>query len=370
MEVVSGIIAGAVGFAFYRASASATSLRRLPPRPGRGTCQKHDGKSAIVVPMRADENSIFLVDVGVEDEKGVVQWVKVAVDTGSESLMIASSDCAGCEEGRHLGTIKNDGTVIRRSVVRYGSQKDSVDWKSKNVRLPSWAQTCDPWDSDGALTDAVQCVLGSVPVGVVQERTGSSDYNILGLGSQTSGGPPAVMHALFPGAKVRAFQIEVHSAREARLILHKPADRCRPPRFRFAVRPKYLGHGHHYLVNVSALSLYGPGPIGGGEPGTPIDGNFHVLFDTGANALSLPPAVYDKVHSMQSSYGKLSMTLKSKDDKDVVLNFDYNRRNNQNAQVLRGRSNSMIIVGVTFLIGHALGFEDHGSHRILTLDFL
>ena len=89
MEVASGLLAGIVGFSIYRARA--ISLRRLPPKPGRGTCQEHDGKSAIVVPMHADENNIFLVDVGVEDAEGKVQWVKVAVDTGSESLMIASS---------------------------------------------------------------------------------------------------------------------------------------------------------------------------------------------------------------------------------------------------------------------------------------
>ena len=91
MELVAASIATFAGIAY--AMKKPVSLRRLPPKPGRGECQEHDGRSALVLPMHADENSIFLVDIGVEDDDGNVQWVEVAVDTGSESLMIASSDC-------------------------------------------------------------------------------------------------------------------------------------------------------------------------------------------------------------------------------------------------------------------------------------
>ena len=365
----TGIVATAASIALF--GQPPISLRRLPPRPGRGTCQEHDGRSAIVVPMRADDNNIFLVDVGIEDEEGKVQWIKVAVDTGSESLMVASRTCEGCEEGRHLGTIKNDGTVLRRSTVRYGSQQDTVAWRNKRIRLPAWSQTCDPWDTDGALTDAVQCVVGDIPVGVVQKRTGTSDYNILGLGSQSTSGPPAVMASLFPRANVRAFQIDVHSAKEARLILHKPEDKCRPPSFKFDVLPKHLGHGHHYLIDIKKLMLYREGPIGGDNTGRILDDKgYSILLDTGANAMSLPPRLYDQVFSAPFSKGKLSVTLRAQSGQSVELDFDYDRNNNQNAQVLKGSSNELLIVGVTFLIGHSIGYEDHGSFRVLTLDFL
>ena len=116
--------------------------------------------------------------------------------------------------------------------------------------------------------------------------------------------------------------------------------------------------------------LYEEGPIGGDNTGIYIDGDYTVLFDTGANAMSLPPRIYDKIFSLPTTHGKLSLTLESQSGHDVVLDFDYNRRNNQNAQVLKSKSNSMMIIGVTFLIGHAIGFEDHGNFRVLTLDFL
>jgi predicted aspartyl protease len=359
-------LAGGVAYAVKRP----VSLRRLPPMPGRGTCETHDGKRSLVLPMKADENSIFLIDLGVEDEEGNIQWVKVAVDTGSESLMIAASGCRGCEEGRHLGVIKNDGTSLHRSTVRYGSQKDTVEWKRKTIRLPSWASTCDEFDADGALTHAVQCVVGDIKVGVVQERSGTSDYNILGLGSQTRNGPPAVLSSLFPDARVRAFLVEVHSEKEARLILHQPHMRCREPRFKFDVRPKHFGHGHHYLVDVQKVALYADGPIGGDNTGSEVEGDYHVLFDTGANAMSLPPKIYERIFSLPTSRGKLSITLKSQSGHDVVLDFDFDRANRQNAQVLKSHSDSLLIIGVTFLVSHALGFEDHGSHRVFTLDFL
>ena len=77
------------------------------------------------------------------------------------------------------------------------------------------------------------------------------------------------------------------------------------------------------------------------------------------------PRIYDKIFSLPTTHGKLSLTLESQSGHDVVLDFDYNRRNNPNAQVLKSKSNSMMIIGVTFLIGHAIGFEDHGNFRVL-----
>ena len=53
-----------------------TRVIKTAAKPGRGECQEHDGRSALVLPMHADENSIFLVDIGVEDDDGNVQWVK------------------------------------------------------------------------------------------------------------------------------------------------------------------------------------------------------------------------------------------------------------------------------------------------------
>ena len=47
------------------------------------------------------------------------------------------------------------------------------------------------------------------------------------------------------------------------------------------VRPKHLGHGHHYLVDSKDL-LYEEGPIGGDNTGIYIDEGYTVLFDAEA----------------------------------------------------------------------------------------
>ena len=349
-----------------------TSLVRLPRAPGVGeTCRRHDGESALVIPLHADDNGIFLVDIGVEDAQGDTQWIKAAVDTGSEALLVAGEGCSGCEEGLHLGTVKQDGEEIRRSTIRYGSQQDTVVWRNKQIRIPAWLHTCDPTDTDGAHTDTVQCIVGDCPCAIVESRTGTSDYNILGLGSQNPHGPPAVLATLFPKTP-RAFEIHVHSSEEARLILHRPHGKgCREPRYRFAVKDKSLGHAHHYLVSGSTPTLFQAGPIGGVNTGHIVNNKtFDVLFDTGSNAISLPESIYNAVHDMSYNKGVLELSFRTIDQKETMtLRIDYDRRDRFNAQVLKSHSD-MIIVGITFLQGHSIGFEDDGTHRIMTFDYI
>lgn len=349
-----------------------TRLLRLPAPPeATDSCRKHDGTSPLIIPMRADDNGIFIVNIGVEGNNGDTQWIKAAVDTGSEAMLVAGDECDGCEEGIHMGTVKNEGTLLRRGTIRYGSQQDTVAWRSKIIRIPAWLHTCDPLDHDGAHTDITQCIVGEVPVAVVESRTGTSDYNILGLGSQSARGPPATLNALFPDPP-RAFQIQVHSDTEARLIIHKPdGTGCRAPKYKFAVKDKSLGHAHHYLVAGKDATLFKTGAIGGSNPGTPLsEKTYDVLFDTGANAISLPAEIYDAIHAADHVRGVLALTFTTMDqDDEITLRLDYDRRDRFNAQVLKGHSD-MLIIGITFLKNHILGFEDDGQSRVMTLDYL
>ena len=321
--------------------------------------------------MRADDNGIFIVNIGVEDAEGNTQWIKAAVDTGSEAMLVAGDECTGCEEGIHMGTVKNDGVLLRRTQIRYGSQQDTVAFRSKILRIPAYLHTCDPLDHDGAHTDITQCIVGECPVAIVESRTGTSDYNILGLGSQSAGGPPATLNALFPEPP-RAFQIHVHSDTEARLIIHKPDGAgCRVPKYKFAVKDKSRGHAHHYLVEGQNAMLFETGAIGGSNPGTSIsDKTYDVLFDTGANAMSLPAEIYDAIHNTDHVKGVLALTFTTLDQEDeITLRLDYDRRDKFNAQILKSRSD-LLIIGITFLKDHSLGFEDNGQTRVMTLDYL
>ena len=349
-----------------------TSLLRLPDPPNlSASCQKHDGNTPVVIPMRADDNGIFLVDIGIEDDKNNTQWIKAAVDTGSEALLVAGDDCKGCEEGIHLGTVKQDGPILRKSVIRYGSQQDTVVWRKKQLRIPSYLHTCDPRDKDGAHTDTVQCIVGDCPCAIVEKRTGTSDYNILGLGSQNPNGPPAVLSTLFPKTP-RAFQITVHSSEEARLVLHNPTgERCRTPRYKFAAKDQSLGHAHHYLVIGHTPTLFQSGAMGAGNAGFVVSRKkYDVLFDTGSNAISLPADIYDRVQDRNYNKGAMALTFDTLNgDDSMTLRIDYDRRDRFNAQVLRSHG-ELLIIGITFIAGHTLGFEDDGTRRIMTMDFM
>ena len=321
--------------------------------------------------MKADNNGIFLVDIGVgREDGGDTQWIKAAVDTGSESLLVATDECKGCEEGKHLGTVKNQGELIKRGKIRYGSQQDTVVWRKKTIKIPAWLHTCDPEDHDGAHTDAVQCIVGDCPCALVEKRTGTSDYNILGLGSQSAHGPPATLNALFPDPP-RAFQIEVLSLQEAKLIIHRPVgEDCRKPKYQFAVIDKAGGYGHHYLVRGSTPTMFRQAPMGAGNAGTVINNNtYNVLFDTGANAISLPPEIYDALDAAPHKKGTLSLDFTSLKQEKVTVRLDYNLLDKFNNQILRSPSSALLIVGITFLKNHILGFVDDGNSRIMTLDF-
>ena len=367
--IVVFMLCGAVGNTSL--FGSSINLKRLPRKLNRyAVCEKHDGQSALVIPMRADDNGIFLVDIGVETTSGGTEWISAAVDTGSESLLVQGKGCRGCEEGSHLGAITNASEKNDvAGYIRYGSQQDTVIWRTKTIRIPAWRHTCDLHDEDGAYDDIAQCVVGDVPTAVVQSRTGTSDYNILGLGSQADDGPPAVLEALFPDPP-RAFQIHVHSNTEARLVIHRPTGKdCRPPKYKFRVRDTIEGYSHHYLLFANNISAFNVGPIGPSNTGKVLSSEpYNLLFDTGANAISMPAALYDALEYRQ---GVLSFELKTIDDQTVTIRLDYDLSNGFNNQILRSKSN-LLVVGITFMKGHALGYEDvgHSQPRIMTLDFM
>ena len=72
---------------------------------------------------------------------------------------------------------------------------------------------------------------------------------------------------------------------------------------------------------------------------------------------------------MGYSKGVLELSFQTMDQKDtMVLRIDYNRRDRFNMS-LKSHS-SMMIIGITFLKGHSIGYEDTGVHRIMTFDYI
>ena len=71
------------------------------------------------------------------------------------------------------------------------------------------------------------------------------------------------------------------------------------------------------------------------------------------------------------SRGVLELAFKTIDHAETMrLRMDYDRRDRFNAQVLKSHLPTMIIIGITFLKGYALGFVDDDTRRVMTLDHL
>ena len=86
--------------------------------------------------------------------------------------------------------------------------------------------------------------------------------------------------------------------------------------------------------------------------------------------MSLPKEIYDAIHATDHVKGVLALTFRTlNQDDEITLRLDYDRRDKFNAQVLKSNSN-LLIIGITFLKNHSLGFEDDGNTRVMTLDYI
>ncbi len=334
----------------------------VKPVPPNDSCVPHDGESPVVIPLESDSNDIFTMGLWVNDE-----YVKVAIDTGSEALVVASSDCSGCNVTADMKSIVLTKPSNTRSKLRYGSQKDEVVWQNNtNVVIQGWKFSCSDKD-DAALTTYDDpkhrsvCVYGISDVAVVVKRTGTSDYNILGLGSQASGGPPSFLAKMFP-TPPRAFAMHIHSPRHARLLLFKPDVTCMKPKHKVPINTQDY-RSHHYYIRFKTIAANG----------TRIDTRVEkLLLDTGSNAVVLPSSVYRELKRI-GRRGTLSFSLNDTEGKSFDISFGYDMDDTENSQILdagyqNGDGDQRVIVGVTSLVGYAIGVYDDDVERFVTID--
>lgn len=333
----------------------------LPPIEKDDVCVPYDDSpGALVIPLVSDENNIFNIELSVNGH-----WVQAAVDTGSEALLIGGEDCSKCRLGSpSQGQVPMPDGKPATSMMRYGSQQDKVAWDVRPVRLRGWKYTCDEMDDDHALTDQDDpphkpvCIVGDVQMAIVQDRSGTSNYNILGLGARTLNGPPSFLQAMFPTLP-RAFSVLIQSENDAKLILRKPTATCHPPKHLFAVDRGDM-HSHQYLLRMDRLAV----------DDSPMDvdlNRFRLMLDTGANAISAPTEMY-RFMARTARKGRLEVGLTDKDGKPASLSFEYNMDDRYNAQVLDG-GGSKLIIGCTFMIGMAVGVHQNVSGTYVSIDY-
>lgn len=357
---IGAIVVSIAAILFFEPGVLPTRLLRINEAsltmdiPEDMACVPHDGTSAIAIPLTADSNNIFVSWVSIDE-----QWVKVAIDTGSESLVVASTDCTACDD--EMKSIVSTGTGRKRTLT-YGSQTDTVKWQQSKIMLRGWKMTCDPNDSDAILThtDAPSynpvCIVGISDVAVVVDRKGTSSYNILGLGRQTLAGPPSFLHTMFPDPP-RAFTIYLHSLDNARLVLFKPSASCLEPKYKVPIHDMDV-QSHHYYVRFTSLSTM--------ERDIQTGVN-RLLLDTGANAISLPRSIYKTLKDAEPT-GTLRFTINDHLMVPFTIDVPYDMRDTNNHQILDAGHVNHVIVGCTFLIGYAIGVYEDSVERFVTID--
>ena len=296
--------------------------KALPPIEEDDACVPYDDSpGALVIPLVSDENNIFNIELSVNGH-----WVQAAVDTGSEALLIGGEDCSKCRLGSpSQGQVPMPEGKHVTSMMRYGSQQDEVAWDVRPVRLRGWKYTCDEMDDDNALTDQDNpphkpvCIMGDVQMAIVQDRSGTSNYNILGLGARTSNGPPSFLQAMFPTLP-RAFSILIQSEKDANIC-----NRRRRATPQSTCLPSTAGtQSHQYLLRMDRFSQ---------RTRMDVDLNrFRLMLDTGANAISARlKCTVSWLEPRERGVWKSTSPTRTA---PASLSFEYDMDDRYNAQVL------------------------------------
>ena len=294
-------------------------------------CKPYNGRDTLLIPLSRDHNNIFLMYIKVNKS-----WIKAAVDTGSRLLLVSGSDCATCTKQGPTST------------VSYGSQSSSVQQhEDAFVTLNTFRYQCNqnfesfptamPFASDK------QCLTTQANVNVALNFYGTSAYNVVGLNANST-----FLRSLMP-VSPRAFSIHIRRLYDASLMLYVPGIDCH-------VANHFLTMDRG-LVRIQGLEI--------NARAFPKGNSRHVLLDTGSNALSVPSTLYQAMPRR----GRMTVKLMTVEGEPFRLTFPYNKGDSYNAQVIE-TSGDKIIVGVTFLVGYAVGSVQQGHINYVTIDRL
>lgn len=212
---------------------------------------QHADTVPISVPVRFDKNGVYVADLTIDS-----QPVSAVVDTGSAHMLVAGSDCNTCMYTLQNGTITPSSSPKQSNDhLKYGSQNDTIDWYDGTVQL-------------GHKRVASEYAL-------VRSRTGSSSYNVMGIGRVISDRRNFLSYLNLQNGIIT---FETRGEKGKLLIggdrKHHPQPQYTipmlpSPYYRIAVQDVRCG-------NIKAVNL-------------PIDG---VIFDTGSNMMDVPPRLF------------------------------------------------------------------------------
>ena len=299
---------------------------------------KATNNSSLSAPLHMyyDRNGIFLTDIKVEN-----QPIQVVVDTGSAHLLVSGKDCDTC--------LSNDGKIYPKSapqqtghLVQYGSQQDVVDWHRGKVSLGGHEKP-------------------DIEFAVASHRSGSSNYNILGVGRMQQGTRRCFLEHFCEGTDKQASPVTIELAGpRGRLWLspdlndHPPVQvllpMLPPPFYRVQIAAVFVGQ-----TRVPSIMI----PLGG------------LIFDSGSNMLDLPTTLYDFVRPHLDNNAKLEFRITSATQPTQQLAITYGpkqyRWETGDLLVERGTDFQYVVLGSLFMNRMRLRFDPEHNQLGLSL---
>lgn len=298
-----------------------TTVATALPAPRPSVCVAYNGKDTLAIPLTRDGNNIFTMKLFLRD-----QWIDgFAVDTGSHSILVSGEDCQKCAQ-----------QGPKKTVV-YTSQSSTVRVERIPATIEAHRFSCGGGGGrvqPSTLLPTTSLCLNETDMNVALDFQGTSAYNVVGFGAHSS-----FLRSLMPSSS-RAFSMHIHSLRHAELFVFAPGQ-C-------------FAGARRFLLSQRGIPL---DAVNGARDAK----TRHVLLDTGSNALSLPEHVYAALPSR----GTLRLTLGD----DFVLPVPFDKANVGNAQIMSSPGNDRIVVGVTFLVGFAIGgVQERDGSAYVTID--
>lgn len=206
--------------------------------------------------------------------------IRAVLDTGSERLIVAGDHCVNksrCTGSGGVYHVHPEAARLDTSTIAYGTQKDHVHWFAETLGLPA-VPMVDPCSLKWGRR-ATQKVEIPLEVGVVQEREGETNLNVMGFCPPLhTSSKRTLLHALLGDHPVFGLLLEDNSGW---LILGAGLSRCLPlqtvPLVRFR-NYKYLMvrvHGVHIVDDRT------------GERRSCQHAPEYAILDSGSNMLSV-----------------------------------------------------------------------------------
>jgi hypothetical protein len=235
-------------------------------------------------------NGVFIVSIEIAGNT-----IDAVVDTGSQRLVVSSDTCSECLGGAIPPP--QDRSLHR---LYYGTQNEVVRWGVYDVEMFGFLHSGHRPPAGSIVADT-GVLYPKVNVAVTMERSGSSNYNILGLSMPNLKTQHPSVLEMFMGPRPQLSFTILLWCQAGWLIFGPPPQQYTFNYVPFVRNPMAKGFVYQFYV-VEAQGMWC------GD--TQIAGPHYLMIDTGSNMLSLPAESLKRAHHAGIGRGKNALSIK------------------------------------------------------------